>query len=140
MWVCTNWIGDETNKSRLWACVTADRGSGWWDALMFADEVESEGVRINRGFVNLGMKLKLRTFVQYPEAFVYGGNGMTYWIEQPSKEIKDLYADCIQRQRIRDERLCPDCLVGQRELYQEGIRAPSLPPRLLPLELKDSLS
>ena len=33
---------------------------------------------------------------------------------------------------------CP--LSSQRELYQEGVRAPSLPPRLLPLELKDSLA
>jgi len=119
MWVCTNWIGDVDTKTRLWACVTADRGSGWWDALMFADEVESNRVRNNRGFLNSGIKLKLRTLAQQTEGFVCGENGMTFWIEEPSREMKDLYADCVQRYRIKEQRLCPRCLIGQRELYQE---------------------
>jgi len=119
MWVTSNWIGSEDSKSRLWACITADRGSGWWAALIFADEIENNRVRTTRGFVNSGIKIKLRTCTNFTEAFVCSENGMTFWVEQPSKDLKEAYDDCVQRHRIRQERLCPDCMIGQREPFQD---------------------
>jgi hypothetical protein len=121
MWVCTEWRESQVNpndKNRLWACITAERGSGWWEGYIFVIENDIDGeVSLENWFDDA--HIKLRTSIQHKDTFVHLGC-VNYFIREPTQEVRNFHRAYVERIRFREQQLCPVCLIGQRELFRDA--------------------
>ena len=135
-YICSAWReypdARDAYTSRFWAKITHERGSGWWDALMFCEErttTELTQTHLVPYFHGKGRIVKLRGMNEKQmrstdcKVYNYTQDGwdepMRFFTSEPPKAIKE-YHIAVHEQRWRyDHGLCPSCGVGERKLFSD---------------------